>query len=90
MFSKYVLVGTLIMHDSYFTKVTGGDKFYLGKTLITVAAPFCSNIRVGQWLEPRVTPEKCHIYISSQCDEVAIFVLLVLVNDLIHPIIGLL
>lgn len=62
---KYVLVGTLIMHDSYFTKLTRGDKFYLDKTLFAVTALFCFKIIAGQWLEPWVAPEKRHLYIST-------------------------
>src|ERR671910_2071006 len=64
VFRKYVLVGTLIMHDSYFAKVTRGYKFYLDKTLLAVTALFCSKIITGHWLEPWVAPEKRHMYIS--------------------------
>jgi hypothetical protein len=64
MFRKYVLVGTLIMHDSYFAKVACGDKFYLDKALLAVATNFCSNIRIEQWFEPWVPPQKSHISIS--------------------------
>jgi hypothetical protein len=56
MLRKYMLVGTLIMHDSFFTKVTGCDKFYLYKRLFAIAAFFCSKIIIGQWFEPRVAP----------------------------------
>jgi hypothetical protein len=56
MLRKYMLVGTLIMHDSFFTKVTGCDKFYLYKGLFAIAAFFCSEIIIGQWFEPGVAP----------------------------------
>lgn len=89
MFRKYVLVGTLIMHDSYFAKVTGGDKFYFGKTLLTVAATFYPEIIIGQWLKPRVAPEKRHIY-PYNLSKWLFLCLLVFVNDLIHAIVRLL
>jgi hypothetical protein len=47
VFRKYVLVGTLIMHHSYFAKVTRSDKFYLDKYLFAIAALFCSKIITG-------------------------------------------
>ena len=90
MFRKYVLVGTLIMHDSYFAKVACGDKFYLDKALLAVATNFCSNIRIEQWFEPWVPPEKRHISISLKRVNGDIFLLLELVNHLIHTVIGLL
>ena len=85
VFRKYVLVGTLIMHDSYFAKVTGGDKFYFGKTLLTVAASFYPEIIIGHWLKPRVAPEKRHIY-PYNLSKWLFLCLLVFVNDLIHAI----
>jgi hypothetical protein len=55
----------LIMHDSYFAKVAGRDKFYLDKTLLTVAALFYSEIIIRKWLEPGVSPEKRHIFMPT-------------------------
>ena len=62
MIRKYMLVGTLVMHNSYFTKIARRDEFYLFKTLSTVAALFYSYIIIRQWFEPGVAPEKRHIY----------------------------
>src|ERR687898_3574403 len=90
VFRKYVLVGTLIMHDSYFAKVTRGYKFYLDKTLLAVTALFCSKIITGHWLEPWVAPEKRHMYISLSLYNLSkwpYLCLLVLVHDLIHAVI---
>jgi hypothetical protein len=89
VFRKYVLVGTLIMHDSYFAKVTGGDKFQFGKTLLTIVALFHSKVIIGQWFEPRIAPEKRHIY-PYKLSKWLFLCLLVFANDLIHAIIRLL
>jgi hypothetical protein len=89
VFRKYVLVGTLIMHNSYFAKFTGGDKFQFGKTLLTIAASLYSKVIIGQWLEPRVAPEKRHIY-PYKLSKWLFLSLLVFANDLIHTIIRLL
>jgi hypothetical protein len=60
MFGNNMLVGTLIMHDSNFAKVTGCDEFNVDKTPLAVAALLNSEIIVRHGLEPRVAPEKGH------------------------------
>jgi hypothetical protein len=56
MLRKYMVIGALIMHNSYITKFTGCDKHYSYKSLFAITAFFYSKIIIGQGFEPRIAP----------------------------------
>lgn len=53
---KYMVIGTLIMHNSYITKFTGSNKHYFHKRLFAITAFFYSKIIIEQRFEPRIAP----------------------------------